>query len=595
MLSSSMTLPASSSPASSAPGTPTSTADSDTELADRLLEGRLKARLFGATPVPVTIGPYRLDGQLGAGGMGVVYRAHDPELGRDIALKVMHPDLGEAAERIRREARALARLAHPNIVTVFDTGDHDGRLYVAMELVEGSTLRAWSERLDAAPRTRRPGSRSSRRGSLRMILEYFLQAAHGLRAAHAAGLVHCDFKPENVLIGTNGRVRVVDFGIANLAGAPVDEIESTGQLVATTRTSSGEIVGTPAYMAPEQFQGGPIDARADQFAFCVALQEALTGARPFAGETLVKLMDAVLTGEPAALPRWVPGSLRSMIGRGLSREPARRFPSMDPIIRVMERLLAPRTWRTVALAMSVACAAALTLFMLRERAEAPVPSSASLDLWTWGRQQIPTLCITAPDVPAAEADYIAESSRLAAGTAAAIAGSPEYFDAKARLLALQLARGDLAACKTVAMTRRAAPEMPWRSAAEFRCLWARFCEAPADATCPPGLVAEGVGGCRPVARCGARGLPAQTRACLSGQGECCRGALALTRYSWQKTGALDAAESRREQRELAEAGCNFGHAELCLDAADVGGDAPLLRRRACQLGNQLACHDVARP
>ncbi|WP_170136359.1 serine/threonine-protein kinase [Nannocystis exedens] len=550
----------------------------DTELADRLLAQRLKAALFGATTPPLHIGPYRLASRLGAGGMGVVYRAHDPELGRDIALKLMHPELTGAVERIRREARALARLAHPNVVTVFGTGDHEGRFFVAMEFVEGTTLREWLEQVRAT-RTR---------DAWRAVLERFLQAARGLQAAHAAGLVHCDFKPENVLVGNDGRVRVVDFGIASPDGMDIRarELADAGRLDATMRSLAGEAAGTPAYMAPEQFRGGPVDARTDQFAFCVALHEALVGARPFAGETLDGLMDAVLHQEPAPLPRRLPRPLRSLIARGLAREPDRRFPDMAAIIEELGRMLAPRSWRLVAAGASALCLAAVVAAVLREPAAPAQPTGPGL--LTWIRAQVPSLCL-APSPALTDAAYITESERLVAEAGAAIAGSREYYRSKARLLALQLARGNLDACKTAAMTLRSAPDMPWASAAEFRCLWARHCTAPAGAACPPGLAAQGVAGCRPLAKCAVRGLSAQADACLSGQVECCRVALVQTQYTLQRAGEADAPEARAEQRRLAEAGCTAGHAELCLEAAKLGMDVEPARRQACELHHQASC------
>src|SRR5215470_6274154 len=198
-------------------------------------------------------GRYEVLRHAGAGGMGDVYAAYDPELERNVALKLLRPGTaGARAAELKREAQALARLAHANVVAVHDVGTSDGQVYVAMELVEGPTLRAW---LAEKPRTAVE------------ILAVFDAAGQGLSAAHGAGLVHRDFKPENVLLGADGRARVTDFGLAVAAGA------------------AGELAGSVPYMAPEQLQGEAVDARADQFAFAVALYEALYGERPFAGST----------------------------------------------------------------------------------------------------------------------------------------------------------------------------------------------------------------------------------------------------------------------------------------------------------------------
>jgi serine/threonine protein kinase len=203
--------------------------------------------------------------RIGAGGMGVVYAAYDPELDRRVALKLLRPDrFGSDADRLRllREAQALARLADPHVVSVYDTGTFGDRVFVAVELVEGETLRQWLGGLRAAPR------------SWREVLARFLPAGRGLAAAHAAGLVHRDFKPENVLLGRDGRVRVADFGLAEAAPEP-------GGKLAALPAEWGLVLGTPAYMAPEQLRGIAVDARSDQFSFCVALFEALYG-RPSA-------------------------------------------------------------------------------------------------------------------------------------------------------------------------------------------------------------------------------------------------------------------------------------------------------------------------
>ena len=227
-----------------------------------------------------SIGRFAVLGPVGAGGMGQVFSAYDPQLDRRVALKLLHGH-GDPVERARlvREAQALARLAHPNVVAVHEVGAHEGHVFVAMEFVEGTTLREWMDTHPAAE-----GSTERRVRALEILLD----AGRGIQAAHAAGLVHRDVKPRNILVGNDGRVRVVDFGLARSGVGDPDELATTGRpdapdpleashddrsgsgtLLAAPLTQTGKVVGTPAYMAPEQFRRGPVDPAADQFAFCV--------------------------------------------------------------------------------------------------------------------------------------------------------------------------------------------------------------------------------------------------------------------------------------------------------------------------------------
>ncbi|MCA9677685.1 MAG: serine/threonine protein kinase, partial [Myxococcales bacterium] len=226
------------------------------------------------------IGRYLVLDKVGEGGIGVVLSAYDPQLDRKVAIKLLRRDRRQAAstggrERALTEARALARLVHPHIVAVHDAGLLDDEIYVVMELVDGTDLRGW---LDAGSRVRDE------------ILDVFVQAGEGLAAAHDAGLVHRDFKPDNVLVGKDGRVRVADFGLARVldagtpSGAPDDRDAASAGPVDLTVT--GAFVGTPAYMAPEQIDAGRVDAAADVFAYCASLWEALFAARPFEAPTL---------------------------------------------------------------------------------------------------------------------------------------------------------------------------------------------------------------------------------------------------------------------------------------------------------------------
>ncbi len=279
------------------------------------------------------VGRYLVLQTLGTGGMGVVFSAYDPQLDRKIALKLLRSGLQlatkDAQKRLRREAQAIAQLSHPNVVAVYDVGTtNDGDLYIAMEFVEGDTLTQW---LKAYPRT------------WREILDVFQQAAKGLAAAHGVGLLHRDFKPDNVLVGGDGRVRVTDFGLARSLIA-IDEESARGATPSmptalnSTLTATGTVLGTPRYMAPEQLTGPDIDARADQFSFCVALYEALYGEHPLPGRTSVAMFEK---NEPAVPPpdtTKVPAFVGRAVMRGLNRDRAKRFPMMS---QLMTELIPP--------------------------------------------------------------------------------------------------------------------------------------------------------------------------------------------------------------------------------------------------------------
>ncbi|MBK9754583.1 MAG: serine/threonine protein kinase [Nannocystis sp.] len=277
-----------------------------------------------------SLGRFMILGALGEGGMALVLRAYDPELDRKVAIKVMRADLyGERAsigqQRMHREALALARLSHPNIVQVFEVGSLPGGVFIAMELVQGVNLRTWLK-----GQTR----------SWREVVEVFRQAGAGLQAAHRAGIIHRDFKPDNVLVGDDGRVRVLDFGLARPEGEA--ELQERGPLTFSQEqlvTQAGSLIGTPAYMAPEQHLGLPADARSDIFGFCVSLHEALHGRRPFVGETADEVRRRVLAGEITVGPReaGVPAWLRALVLRGLQLDPERRPASMDAVVAELSR------------------------------------------------------------------------------------------------------------------------------------------------------------------------------------------------------------------------------------------------------------------
>ncbi|HUQ02904.1 MAG TPA: serine/threonine-protein kinase [Kofleriaceae bacterium] len=318
----------------------------------------------GDANVGARFGRFIVVGVLGRGGMGVVLRARDGELDREVAIKVLTPErLGEqdstGAQRLQLEAQAMAKLTHPNVVRVFDIGHQDGARYIVMELVEGTTLRRW---LASAKRTPQA------------VIEAFVACGRGLAAAHAAGLVHRDFKPENVLVDSDGRPQVTDFGLV-AAGRRVDGDALAGSGVSRGLTVDGAILGTPAYMAPEQWRAGDTDARSDQFAFCIALWEALYGERPFAGNTPGELKANVLRGamrEPPA-DKDVPGHIRASLRRGLAIERGARWPSMNALLAALER---PRGARwPIALAAGAGVAAVAAVWI----ATRPSPAAACPD------------------------------------------------------------------------------------------------------------------------------------------------------------------------------------------------------------------------
>jgi tetratricopeptide (TPR) repeat protein len=287
------------------------------------------------------IGRFVVIGGLGQGGMAVVVQAYDPELDRKVAIKVMRGEvfgergsLGQA--RMLREAQALAKLSHPNIVQCFEVGKVSGGVFIAMELIRGVNLRTW---LKEKPR------------GWREVARVFAQAGEGLAAAHAAGIVHRDVKPDNLLVGEDGRVRVLDFGLARPEGGeaapgPAAAAQTSSQEV--TLTEVGSLVGTPAYMAPEQQLGQEADARSDVFGLCVSLYEALYGHRPFRGISSDEVRRRVVLGQIEAPPRdvKVPAWLHAVVRRGLAREPAARYPSMQALLAELtrDRVTTRRRW-----------------------------------------------------------------------------------------------------------------------------------------------------------------------------------------------------------------------------------------------------------
>ena len=334
------------------------------------------------------VGRYRVLECIGRGGMGVVYGAYDPELDRRIALKLLRGRAardGERNARLLREAQAMARLSHPNVITVHDVGTHvleggdPGKplVYVAMEFVNGTTLGNWVR---------------ARRRSWPELRGVCVAAGRGLEAAHAAGLVHRDFKPDNVLVGDDGRVRVTDFGLARFFETTTSEELTAGpQLgsgVVSTRT--GTVMGTPAYMAPEQHRGGRVGPASDQFSFCVTVFEAAYGVRPFAGRTVAEIAMNVDSGEVRrANPRTeLPRRAHAALVRGLAADPERRFVDMTALLAELDddRRRTMRRASIVALPLGIGLAAWAALAPAPPRTIAFCRDDDALDL-AWSGEQ----------------------------------------------------------------------------------------------------------------------------------------------------------------------------------------------------------------
>ncbi|MFO0632621.1 MAG: serine/threonine-protein kinase [Nannocystaceae bacterium] len=307
---------------------PTRAFDEPLDLVERQRQARLHAQIVGEEPPAVRVGRFTILEKLGEGGMGTVYAAYDDELDRKVALKFLHPCRvmdERATQRLLREAQALAKLSHPNLVPVFDVGRFEGQVYLAMELVPGSSMRRW---LDAAPRP------------WREVLRHGLAIARAVAAVHRIGLVHRDIKPDNIIIGEDGRARLVDFGLARAPrsdGAPTPKPEDSGaseparSRLGLVVTHTHTFAGTPAYMAPEARLGEAAGPAADQYSLCVALAEALFGARP---------ATAVRDGELLTVPAKtaVPRALRRILSRGLAEHPRDRFVDVAQLAEALDRV-----------------------------------------------------------------------------------------------------------------------------------------------------------------------------------------------------------------------------------------------------------------
>ncbi len=380
---------------------------------------RVRRAFFGGAREPTRVGRFVLLQPIGSGGMGEVFAGYDNTLDRKVAIKLVRaargsdrrfatatpPDargseqsdaveLDPSQQRLLREAQTLARLSHPNVVQVYEAGLYEGRVYIAMEYIDGPSLRALVREL--------PGGRGrQRRRAQEEVLGHYVAVGRGLEAAHRAGLVHRDFKPDNVLIGPDGRPRVLDFGLARpLVAAlddgdtwPLDEpdadsaAETADQRAAAAlasqaalvRTATGQVLGTPSYMSPEQMRGERADRRSDQFSFCVALYEALYGQQPFPNRDFAGRLDAIEQGEIAAVPAAAraPGPVHQALARGLSADPEARFPDLGSLLESLSLGLKRHRRRRFGLA--VALLAALCAVGVYAALPAPVDPCAAGD------------------------------------------------------------------------------------------------------------------------------------------------------------------------------------------------------------------------
>jgi eukaryotic-like serine/threonine-protein kinase len=298
------------------------------------------------------IGRYVVHRKLGRGGMGVVYGASDPELERRVAIKLVRgrSHCERFSTRLRREAQALARLLHPNIVALYDVGTAPQGTFMAMEYLPGLDLARWL---------------AARERGWAEIIDVFVEAGRGLAAAHAAGLVHRDFKPTNVMVCTDGRIKVLDFGLA--FGTPTLDpwLSSTGgdgSLLSRRLTRNDVVLGTAGYMSPEALMShAPVGPRADQFSFCVALFEALHGVRPYPGRNPIEMASAFAEGQlrQPSRTRGLPRRIERAVLRGLALEPDARFPNMDALLQAL-RPTPYRRWPAIARAGAIVCAAGLS-------------------------------------------------------------------------------------------------------------------------------------------------------------------------------------------------------------------------------------------
>lgn len=377
---------------------PTLLADTDAQSdGAALARGTLADRDLGEQPPPaISVGDrfaqYHVLKELGAGAMGTVVEAYDERLDRRVALKVLHNrGKGSEEKRLLREAQALARLSHPNVVQVYEVGQAGSRLFIAMELVVGDTLKQWQEQDHG----------------WREIVEAYLQAGHGLVGAHAEGLIHRDFKPSNCIIDANGRVKVLDFGLArasddaegdtttsNSYAAFLEELASSehsqsNRALRQALTRTGAVLGTPAYMAPEQLRGRAASVHSDQFNFCVALYEGLYGRRPFRHASIGELISAVIGGDilPPPSDTTVPKAAWSILQRGLHADPDKRWPTLPALLDELTKLLAPPSRGRWVAGLALVAATAAGVVVATHDSDPPCQGGEARLAEVWGPAQ----------------------------------------------------------------------------------------------------------------------------------------------------------------------------------------------------------------
>ncbi|MFP5247281.1 MAG: protein kinase domain-containing protein, partial [Thermoanaerobaculia bacterium] len=349
------------------------------------------------------VGPYEIVARLGAGGMSEVYRAHDPRIRRDVALKVLPPTFAKFADRMHRfeqEARAVGALNHPNLLTIFDAGSADGRPYIVTELLEGHTLRSLL-RENGVP-AKLP---------IRKAVDYAIQIANGLAAAHERGVVHRDLKPENLFVTKDGRVKILDFGVAKLRSA--DDFALSDDETMEQDTSPGTVIGTVGYMSPEQVRGQSVDARSDLFSLGTLMYEMVAGEHPFRGDSPADTMSSILREDPTDLaqlnPNVTPG-LERVIRHCLEKSPEQRFQSARDLAFQLDMLssgsgtvptvevpvLTQRRWAAIAGILGVLLLGLAAGWLLRGRSSSPKRPSLTFQQLTWddGLELAPSL---APD------------------------------------------------------------------------------------------------------------------------------------------------------------------------------------------------------
>ncbi len=382
-----------------------------------------------STLLPGTrLGRYSILELLGKGAMGVVYAAYDPQLDRRVAIKVLRPDSRagvsqeELQQRLLREAQAMARLRHPNVLAIHDAVSFEGGVFLSIELVTGGTVRAWLQKEKRTPAE---------------VLEVFRQAGEGLAAAHRAGIVHRDFKADNVLLDGDGHVYVTDFGVARFEG----DVQKPGGLdesLSLSLTHTGAMVGTPAYMAPEQLRGEAADARSDIFGFCIALYEALYGTHPFPAKDLRGLQKAISEGrvQPPPAGKGVPASVERALLHGLKASPAERMQSMDELLRALAFHPARRGWLAAGAALLVLLVAG-AVFGARKIDERKIAACRTGDgrverLFDAGRQKAVQEAFSKSGSPAADTAFLSTREGLLATVRAISEGRAAACDAHQR-------------------------------------------------------------------------------------------------------------------------------------------------------------------